>query len=62
MPARRSHQAAVSPEIPPPTTITSARDPHAEAILRIPKDFAKDWQAGRPAPIEIIADRIKGGK
>jgi sodium transport system permease protein len=28
----------------------------AEAIIRIQADFAKDWQAGRPAPIEIIAD------
>ncbi|MBY6205073.1 ABC transporter permease [Halomonas denitrificans] len=28
-----------------------------EVVLRIPADFAEAWSEGRPAPVEIIADR-----
>ena len=35
----------------------AVRDEQSEVILRIPEDFAEAWKAGRPAPVEIIADR-----
>jgi len=35
----------------------AVRDEQAEVVLRIPEDFAEAWKTGRPAPVEIIADR-----
>lgn len=42
------------PPVEDPEDLVRRND--AEAVIRIPVDFAKEWQAGRPAPIEIIAD------
>ncbi|MDX1626680.1 MAG: ABC transporter permease subunit [Wenzhouxiangellaceae bacterium] len=35
----------------------SVRDEEHEVVLRIPEGFAAAWEAGRPAPVELIADR-----
>src|SRR6056297_4326786 len=35
----------------------AVREEKAEVVLRIPDDFAEAWNEGRPAPVEIIADR-----
>jgi len=44
---------AAAPEEPE----QAVRDEQSEVILRIPEGFAEAWKAGRPAPVEIIADR-----
>jgi len=35
----------------------AVREEESEVVLRIPDDFAEAWNEGRPAPVEIIADR-----
>jgi len=35
----------------------AVRDEEFEVVVRIPEDFAEAWRQGRPAPVEIIADR-----
>ena len=35
----------------------AVRSEEEEVVLRIPDNFGEAWQAGRPAPIEIIADQ-----
>jgi len=42
---------------PPDDPEQAVRDEHSEAVLRIGPDFAEAWNGGRPAPVEIIADR-----
>lgn len=37
----------------------AVRDEAEEVVLRIPKGFADAWNEGRPAPVEIIADRSR---
>jgi sodium transport system permease protein len=44
-------------ESPPADPEQAVREEEAEVVLRIPEGFADDWNAGRPAPVEIIADR-----
>jgi sodium transport system permease protein len=44
-------------EDPPDDPEQAVRDEEAEVVLRIPEGFAEEWNAGRPAPVEIIADR-----
>lgn len=43
---------------PPPADPEQAvREEEHEVVVRIPEDYAEAWNAGRPAPVEIIADR-----
>ncbi|MEX2498614.1 MAG: ABC transporter permease [Wenzhouxiangellaceae bacterium] len=35
----------------------AVREEQEEVVLRIPEDYAEAWNEGRPAPVEIIADR-----
>jgi len=44
-------------EPPPEAPEQAVREEEAEVVLRIPEDYAKAWSEGRPAPVEIIADR-----
>jgi len=37
----------------------AVRDEAEEVIVRIPADYAAAWNEGRPAPVEIIADRSR---
>jgi len=43
--------------LPPPVDPeTEVRNQKAQVIIRIPDDYAKHWQDGTPAPVEVIAD------
>ncbi|MDT8450765.1 MAG: ABC transporter permease [Wenzhouxiangellaceae bacterium] len=42
---------------PPADPEQAVRDEAEEVVLRIPAEFGAAWNAGRPAPVEIIADR-----
>ncbi|GAB4177823.1 MAG: ABC transporter permease [Wenzhouxiangellaceae bacterium] len=42
---------------PPAEPEQAVRDEEVEVVLRIDPGFAEHWTAGRPAPVEIIADR-----
>ncbi len=42
---------------PPDDPEQAVRDETEEVVLRIPEAFGEAWRAGRPAPVEIIADR-----
>ncbi|MDT8439317.1 MAG: ABC transporter permease [Wenzhouxiangellaceae bacterium] len=42
---------------PPADPEQAIRDETEEVVLRIPADFGEHWTTGRPAPVEIIADR-----
>ena len=44
-------------EQPPADPEQAVRSEEEEVVLRIPQDFAEYWNAGRPAPVEIIVDR-----
>lgn len=44
-------------EPPPENPEKAVREEEKEVVLRIPEDYAEAWNAGRPAPVEIIADR-----
>ena len=44
-------------EQPPADPEQAVLSEEEEAVLRIPEDFAEYWNAGRPAPVEIIVDR-----
>jgi len=44
-------------EEPPEDPERAVREEEAEVIVRIPESFGEAWKAGRPAPVEIIADR-----
>jgi len=45
-------EAPVDPE----ETIRSEEE---EVVLRIPESFGEDWETGRPAPVEILADQSR---
>ncbi len=40
----------------PEETIRSEEE---EVVLRIPESFGEDWETGRPAPVEILADQSR---
>jgi len=42
---------------PPEDPEQAVRDEAEEVVLRIPEEFGEAWRAGKPAPLEIIADR-----
>lgn len=42
---------------PPADPEQAVRDEEHEVVLRIPEAFVEDWNEGRPALVEIIADR-----
>jgi sodium transport system permease protein len=44
-------------EPPPADPEQAVRDEEVEVVLRIPDAYAQAWNDGRPAPVEIIADR-----
>jgi sodium transport system permease protein len=46
-------------EEPPENPEAAVRNEDEEVILRIGPDFAEDWESGRPATIEIIADQSR---
>jgi sodium transport system permease protein len=44
-------------EEPPADPENAIKQEEEEIILRIPADFETEWRAGRPAPLELIADQ-----
>jgi len=46
-------------EEPPEDPEAAVRSEDEEVILRLGPDFAADWEAGRPATVEIIADQSR---
>ncbi len=44
-------------EEPPADPESAVKQEEEEIILRIPADFEAAWRAGRPAPLELIADQ-----
>lgn len=44
---------------PPDDPEAAVRDETEEVIVRIGADYGEDWQAGRPAEVEIIADQSR---
>jgi len=46
-------------EDPPADPEAAVRSEDEEVILRIGADFGEAWEAGRPAPLEIIADQSR---
>jgi sodium transport system permease protein len=44
-------------EEPPEDPERAVREEEEEVIVRIPDEFVEAWREGRPAPVEIIADR-----
>jgi sodium transport system permease protein len=44
-------------EEPPADPEQAVRDEDVEVVVRIPETYGEAWSAGRPAPVEIIADR-----
>lgn len=44
-------------EPPPADPEQSVREEEHEVVVRIREDYGEAWKAGRPAPVEIIADR-----
>ena len=44
-------------EPPPADPEQAVRDEEVEVVLRIPDAYSEAWNDGRPAPVEIIADR-----
>ncbi|WP_376692862.1 ABC transporter permease [Wenzhouxiangella sp. EGI_FJ10409] len=46
-------------EAPPENPEEAVRREDEEVVLRIGPDFAEDWEAGRPASVEIIADQSR---
>jgi sodium transport system permease protein len=47
----------VTIEAPPDDPEGAVKREEEEIILRVPPDFETAWRAGRPAPIELIADQ-----